>query len=81
MCCIIIFIYSWEDGSNHLIVNMLPGSSPDYNTTIDIGYGKAILAGSGFTEISYRRDFDVSIPVYNSLTRQAHITPSGRIAR
>ena len=60
---------------------MLPGSSPDYNTTIDIAYGKAILAGGGFTENSYRRDFDVSIPVYNSLTRRAHIKSSSEIAR
>ena len=60
---------------------MLPGSSPDYNTTIDIAYGKAILAGGGLTESSYRRDFDVSIPVYNSLTRQAHIRPSSATKR
>lgn len=55
---------------------MLPGSSPDYNTTIDIAYGKAMLAGGGFTENSYRQDFDVSVPVYNSLTRRAHTKSS-----
>ena len=60
---------------------MLPGSSPDYNTTIDIAYGKAILAGGGLMENSYRRDFDVSIPVYNSLTRQAHVKPSSETKR
>ena len=60
---------------------MLPGSSPDYNTTIDIAYGKAILAGGGFMESTYRRDFDVSIPVYNSLTRQAYVKPSSKITR
>ena len=60
---------------------MLPGSLPDYNTTIDIAYGKAILAGGGFTEKSYRRDFDVSIPVYNSLTRRAHTKPSSETTR
>jgi len=51
---------------------MIPGASPDFNTTIDIAYGKAILAGGGFSERSYRRDFDVSIPVYNSVTGQAY---------
>jgi len=60
---------------------MLPGSSPDYNTTIDVAYGKAILAGAGFSENSYRRGFDVSLPVYNSLTRQAHIKPSSKTKR
>ena len=71
-----LFVYSWEDGSNHLIVNMIPGSSPDFNTTIDIAYGKAILAGGGFSERSYRRDFDVSIPVYNGITRRAYTETS-----
>lgn len=60
---------------------MLPGDAPDYNTTIDISYGKAILAGAGFTESSYRRDFDVSIPVYNSVTRRAHIKPTSKATR
>lgn len=60
---------------------MLPGASPDYNMTIDIAYGKAILAGGGFTENSYRRDFDVSIPVYNSMTKLAHTKPSSKTPR
>jgi len=55
---------------------MIPGSSPDFNTTIDVAYGKAIVAGGGFSERSYRRDFDVSIPVYNSIIRQAYTEPS-----
>jgi len=47
---------------------MLPGSSPNYNTTSDIARGRAIMAGGGFDTWTYRRTYDVSIPVYNPLT-------------
>ena len=58
----------WNDGANHLLFNMLPGSTPDYNTTLDANHDKAILAGGGFNKLSYRRGYDVSIPVYNPYT-------------
>ena len=47
---------------------MLPGSVPDYNTVLDVNVGKAIIAGGGFSTWSYRRTFDVAVPVYNPLT-------------
>ncbi|KAK3099014.1 hypothetical protein FSP39_025286 [Pinctada imbricata] len=57
----------WNSGTNHLIFNMLPGSMPDYSTVLEVNTGKAVLAGGGFSTWSYRRTFDVSIPVYNPL--------------
>ena len=47
---------------------MLPGSTPDYNTTLDVPHDRALLAGGGFNRLSYRTKYDVSIPVYNPLT-------------
>lgn len=49
---------------------MLPGSSPDYNSTLDVATDKAILAGGGFATWSYRTGYDISIPVYNPLTNR-----------
>ena len=56
---------SWHDGENHLIFNMIPGSAPDYNTVIDVPIGKAMIAGAGFSSLTYRTGFDISIPVYS----------------
>ncbi|XP_077999813.1 exostosin-2-like [Glandiceps talaboti] len=61
----------WNDGRNHLLFNMLPGSVPDYNTALDVHRGKAILAGGGFSTWTYRQAYDISIPVYNPLV--AHV--------
>ncbi|XP_012254638.2 exostosin-2 [Athalia rosae] len=55
----------WKDGENHLIFNMVPGSVPDYNTLIDVPVGKAMIAGAGFSSLTYREGFDISLPVYS----------------
>lgn len=55
----------WNNGSNHLIFNMIPGSSPNYNSALEFAHGKAMVTGSGFTQRSYRRTFDIAIPLFN----------------
>ena len=49
---------------------MLPGATPDYNSSLDVATDKAILAGGGFATWSYRAGYDISIPVYNALTKK-----------
>ncbi|KAK3595238.1 hypothetical protein CHS0354_021555 [Potamilus streckersoni] len=66
---------SWNDGSNHILFNMLPGSVPDYSTVLEVDCGKAIIAGGGFSTWSYRRTFDVSLPVYNPLVMDVKLPP------
>ena len=46
---------------------MLPGSAPEYTAALEVDIGKALIAGGGFSTWTYRRTFDVSIPVYNPL--------------
>lgn len=65
---------SWRKlgGKNHLIFNIISGQEPDFNTSLDVNIDKAILAGGGFSSWSYRPGFDISIPVFNSLTYDIH---------
>ena len=63
----------WNHGKNNLIFNMLPGTYPDYSTSLQVARGKALLAGSSFSYWSYRNNFDISIPMYSSL---AYSTPN-----
>ncbi|XP_026466226.1 exostosin-2-like [Ctenocephalides felis] len=60
----------WNDGENHLIFNMVPGSSPEYNTVLDLPIGKALVAGAGFDTWAYRSGFDISLPVYSILAAE-----------
>lgn len=59
--------FSWNNGENHLIFNMVPGSVPDYNTILDVPVGKAMIAGAGMSSLTYRLGFDISLPVYSPL--------------
>lgn len=71
----------WKDGTNHLLFNMLPGSAPEYTAALEVDVGKALIAGGGFSTWTYRRTFDVSIPVYNPLVadiilpQKSYLTP------
>jgi len=47
---------------------MLPGVAPDFNTSLDIARGRAVIAGGGFSTWSYRYTYDVAIPVFNPWT-------------
>ncbi|XP_055684068.1 exostosin-2 [Lutzomyia longipalpis] len=55
----------WEGGENHILFNMIPGSSPDYNTVLDVNTDRALIAGAGFDTWTYRSGFDLSIPFFS----------------
>lgn len=67
----------WNQGSNHLLFNIIAGTPPDFNTVIDVSHDKAMVAGGGFSHWTYRPEFDISIPVYNPLTEEISLTDSG----
>lgn len=43
---------------------MVPGTAPDYNTTLDVHTDRAMVAGAGFDTWTYRHGFDLAIPFY-----------------
>jgi len=51
----------WDQGSNHIIFNMFPGSLEDLRTD------RAIIASAGLTRETYRPGLDISLPAYNPL--------------
>jgi glucuronyl/N-acetylglucosaminyl transferase EXT2 len=59
--------FSWENGQNHILFNLLPGEPPDYNTVTDVNTADAIIAGAGFDSSTYRFGFDFSIPFYSPI--------------
>lgn len=60
-------LFSWNDGQNHLIFNMVPGTAPDFKTVVDLSIGKSMVAGAGFDSWTYRSSFDISIAIYSNL--------------
>lgn len=60
-----LFYFSWENGENHIIFNMIAGSPPEFNTVIDLNTGRALIAGAGFDSWTYRTSFDISLPLYS----------------
>lgn len=65
-----LFFHSWNEGRNHLIFNMLPGSTPDYYPFPEIDLGNAMVTSGGFSSLTFRSGFDVSIPVFSSLSER-----------
>lgn len=64
------FFYSWRDGENHLLFNMIAGEAPNYSSVIDLFIGKAMIAGADFNTFSYRVGYDISIPLFSPLAKQ-----------
>lgn len=46
---------------------MVPGTTPDYKTVVDLSIGKAMVAGAGFDSWTYRSSFDISVAIYSNL--------------
>ena len=66
----------WGGGKNHVLFNFLPGKHPEYETALYLESGEAIIAGAGFSTRSYRKGFDVSIPMFNVLTKVEDAGPT-----
>ncbi|XP_028144510.1 exostosin-2 [Diabrotica virgifera virgifera] len=63
----------WRGGENHLIFNMVAGSTPDFSTVVELDVGKAIIAGAGFDTYSFRERFDISLPVFSLMGKAAAV--------
>nr|CAG4642322.1 EOG090X01LY [Evadne anonyx] len=60
----------WNDGKNHLLFNMLPGSMPKYLPYLEVESGYAMVTSGGFSSVNHRMGFDISVPVYSPLAAQ-----------
>lgn len=67
----------WNDGKNHLLFNMMAGSYPTFNTVIDVNTDHAMIIGASFDSWTYRKGFDVSIPVWSPLLRNYQTVQTG----
>ena len=56
----------WNNGENHLLFNMYSGKFPRYDADLFFDYGRAILAQSSASDLTYRIEFDVSFPLLGS---------------
>lgn len=57
---IILFIeFSWENGENHLLFNMVPRA----NGITELKTDRAMIAGADFDSWTYRTGFDFVIPL------------------
>lgn len=52
------FCFSWDNGENHLLFNVLPRE----NGITELKTDHAMIAGADFDAWSYRTGFDFSIP-------------------
>ncbi|KAA0203489.1 hypothetical protein HAZT_HAZT008744 [Hyalella azteca] len=64
----------WNEGTNHLLFNFLPGTAPHFTPRLGVERGKAIVAGAGFSSHTFRRNFDISLPVFNPAYNNQPVT-------
>lgn len=51
-------------GTNHLIFNLYSGTWPDYSQDLGFDVDQAILAQASFPVEYFRKDFDISLPLF-----------------
>lgn len=55
----------WNNGKNHMIFNLFSGTYPDYKDVLDVDIGKAILIKASVSSESFRKNFDISLPLFS----------------
>ena len=54
----------WNGGRNHIIFNIYSGTWPDYVEDLGFDIGQAMLAKASISVANFRKDFDISIPLF-----------------
>lgn len=65
---IVTHIFSWENGENHILFNMVPPESGIETLNTD----RAIIAGADFDTWTYRSGFDIVLP-FLGYVRDEHL--------
>ncbi|CAH1173727.1 unnamed protein product [Phaedon cochleariae] len=63
----------WRNGENHIVFNMVSGSFPDFLPSIELDTGNAMIAGAGFDTLTFRQNFDISLPVFSPAAKSAEV--------
>ena len=66
----------WNGGRNHLFFNLYSGSWPTYSESLDFDPGKAMVAKASFNAASFRRNFDISLPLLHNSHPEKGVFPS-----
>jgi glucuronyl/N-acetylglucosaminyl transferase EXT1 len=59
-------LLKFRNETNHLIVNLYSGTWPNYSEELDFNVTKAIIAKASFSDKLYRKNFDISFPLFHS---------------
>jgi hypothetical protein len=57
-----------------MIFSMVLGTSPHSSYTTSVPTGAAMIAGAGLSTTSYRRHFDISVPLFHDRYEHARIS-------
>ena len=66
----------WNGGRNHLIFNLYSGSWPSYSESLDFNTGLAMVAKASFNVESFRKNFDISLPLLHASHPERGVFPS-----
>ncbi|KAJ8921634.1 hypothetical protein NQ315_010543, partial [Exocentrus adspersus] len=63
----------WRNGENHLIFNMVSGSSPDFSRFVELHLGNAMVAGADLDTYTFREKFDISLPAFSPVAKLGEV--------
>ena len=66
----------WNGGRNHLFFNLYSGSWPTYSESLDFSTGLAMVAKASFNTRSFRKQFDISLPLLHGSHPERGTYPS-----
>ena len=58
----------WNNGENHLIINLFSGTFPNYDQNLLFNVGKAIVAKASSSLEVFRKGYDISLPLLPKFT-------------